>query len=370
MENYTQSGVAGDLQPFMVNGQQMQIYDLVDGTLGTAWLTPSKQVVISYEGTLGETPQGLNLAFYETQSLNDDEILLGVNGTQGEISSLNFAQQVAAAAAAQGISASNIFVTGHSLGAMYASYVAESTGFGGIAFESGGIPPIAGAQGDGSNFVSVDTYGDATPGYSSTETVLGTIAPTDQPLYGQVLHIGDPAWQTQLISEAQPYQTAAAVGGKAVQAAAFTAVFEDDLAYHMPETQAYALGVALPPNNSWGANEVDTTGVASGPVLDVGNDTLSQLLDYIAETDGNTQNLPSAATTASTDAESFSVAAPATSAAHIDNKLVNFVSAMASMAPHEGSISTGAVDPYASGIAPSLAMVGGSPVHGAHALTS
>jgi len=329
-ENYSQSGVAGNLKPFVVDGKQLQITNTADGLVAAAWLTPGKQVVISYEGTLGNTPSGPSPAFLIAQIVDDAGIFYGPSPVVGETAGLAFEKEVAADAASQGISASNIFVTGHSLGATIASYVAENTGDGGIAFESIGIGPAVGTKGNGSNFVSVDTYGDAVPAYASNETALGAIAPAagTQPLYGQVLHVGDPAWQAPLSLEASLLAPVALLAGKTGQVAAELALFAANVLYHMPLTQAYALGVTPPPATTLFGAGLDLIGVTSGPVLNVATDTITQLLAYIKATDGNTV---ASATTAA--------AAPTTSAVSPASLRQGFVDAMASLAPHPAAVS-------------------------------
>jgi hypothetical protein len=355
VENYTQGGTAGDLQPFLVNGHQLQLNDYADGAVAAVWLTPEKQVVIAYEGTFGNTPNGFSLSFLLNEVTSDIAGFYGTKPIPAESSGLAFATQVEAAAASQGISAANIFVTGHSLGAAIASYVAENTGFGGIAFEAPGIAPAVGTKGNGSNFVSVDTYGDVIPAYSSTETVLGAIAPANQPLYGQVLHIGAPAWQTSVSVEAAGLQLEAILGGKSGQVAAAVTLFGLNLIDHAPLTQAYALGVTLPAATTAAGVAMDTLGNTSGPVLNVANDTVTQLLAYISATDGNTEALTPPAASSST-----------TSVGGVGGQLQRFVDAMATLAPHGALASSVGTGVQAGNMALGLAVSGGPLTHGSH----
>ena len=50
---YDQVGTPADLKPFTVNGQQLSAFSEADGFSASAWLTPSRQVVVPYEGTQG-----------------------------------------------------------------------------------------------------------------------------------------------------------------------------------------------------------------------------------------------------------------------------------------------------------------------------
>jgi hypothetical protein len=343
-ENYSQSGVAADLTPFLVGGKQLQITDTTAGVVADVWLTPAKQVVIAYEGTLGNTPAGPNPAFLISQILDDAAIFSSPAPVIGETVALAFEKKVAADAAKARISASNIFVTGHSLGATLASYVAESTGDGGIGFESIGIGPDVGTKGNGSNFVSVDTYGDAIPAYASNETAIGAIAPAagTQPLYGQVLHVGDPAWQAPLSAEAALLAPAALLAGKTGQVAAEIALFAANVLYHLPLTQAHALGVTPPPATTLFGAGLGLLGVTSGPVLPVANDTIPQLIAYIAATDGNTR----AAATAPAGARP------------------GFIDAMAALAPIAGAPSARDADVHAAMTMPLLMAAS----HGSHVM--
>jgi len=319
-ESYTQAGDAGDLTPFLVNGKQVTALNETDGLVADAWLTPNNQVVIAYEGTLGVAPSGYSLALETGQLHADSGASMSTTPVAAETDALAFEKQVASDAASEGISAGAIFVTGHSLGATLASYVGENTGDGGIAFEPMGIAPAVGTVGDGGNFVTVDTYGDPVPAYSSSETALGALAPANQPLYGQVLHIGDPSWQGTLSAQALAL-SALALLGQTGKAEALTPLLLLDLQYHSIVTQAYSLGVTLPPAAGPEASSLEK-GNTTGPVLSVAGDTITQLLAYIASTDGNTE--AAAATT---------TAAVATASGQ------RFIDAMASLAPHPAAAS-------------------------------
>jgi hypothetical protein len=196
-----------------------------------------------------------------------------------------------------------------------------------------------GTVGNGSNFVSVDTYGDAIPGYASNETALGPVAPTNQPLYGQVLHIGDPAWQAPLTLEADAYGLAIWLGGQTARNTAETELFAANILDHAPLTQAHALGVTLSPSSNLFGIPLLTLGNTSGPVLDVADDTITQLTAYIQATDGNTKPAPATQTA--------SVAGQTQVARH-------FIDTMASFAPQPAVTSDAEIGVQASNGVPSL----------------
>jgi hypothetical protein len=211
-----------------------------------------------------------------------------------------------------------------------------------------------GTKGNGGNFVAVDTYGDAVPAYASNETAIGPVAPANQPLYGQVLHIGAPIWQAPLSLEAAAYGPAILFGGKQAQVAAEATLFAGNLLDHLPLTQAYALGVTLPPpTNAYGV-AVDTIGNTSGPVLNVGNDTVSQLLAYIKQTNGNTDALTP----------------PTTIAAGATGQSRYFVDAMASIAPRGALVTGFGKGVQASNGLPGLAASAGPIQHDAHVMAA
>ncbi|MBW4023726.1 MAG: lipase [Proteobacteria bacterium] len=274
---YDQTGLPGDLRRFMAGGRQLSTFSSAQGISASVWLTPDNQVLVSYEGTrLGHVPAGAGAhpPIGPAQVREDAGIGSGAV-TPGETAALTFARHVEAAAAKRGIGASNIFLTGHSLGGIQAEYAAQQTGLGGIAFEATGIPRTEAPKGDGRNFVTVVTYGDSIGNYASDIHAEQPFAPVyapggtgSLPHYGYVAMVGDPADQGWLLREA----TFSALG---VAGTALTAVFfsVNMASYHLAGTQAHDLGVVLtqhPPG-------VDI-GDVSGPVLPVAQDTIPQFI--------------------------------------------------------------------------------------------
>ncbi len=278
-EAYDDTGALGPpagLTPFLVNGRQVTLLNEADGISARVWLTGQNQIVIAFEGT-STAPVDVvaNPLLTLTQLLSSVGAFAGTTPAS-ETDALAFTRQVIADAAQQGYSSSNIFVTGHSLGGIQASYVAQQTGLGGMAFESTGIPKSSTSVGNGSNFVSFVTYGDPVGNYASDVKGEQPLAPAyapgqsgTLPHYGQVVMIGSPSAQAPLSSaaalEANPLLSAIGWGDLASLL----------LEYHLPGVQAHDLGVNLAPSSPllW-----DSTGDLSGPVIPVANDTIPQLL--------------------------------------------------------------------------------------------
>ncbi len=273
---YDQVGTPADLTPFLVNGQQLTYLNEAHGISAAAWLTPSNQVVVSYEGTqfVGAAAVAANPAFSTQQTLEDLGVASGIV-TPGEQDAAAFATAVTQAAAAQGIGAGDVFLTGHSLGGIQAQYAAQQTGRGGIAFESTGLPRSATDAGTGDNFVNVVTDGDSVGNYSSDIDAEQPFSPTyvaggngSLPHYGYVAMIGNPADEASLTAEAATSQAGPA--GVAATAAAYGVNLAD---FHLPDVQAHDLGVTLTQHPLG-----DDVGVIDAAALNAGGDTIPELI--------------------------------------------------------------------------------------------
>ena len=102
-------------------------------------MTPQNQIIIAYSGTTGGTNLLFNPLIAISQLLTD--LQAGFTNTTPEAftQALDFAQEVQAEAAVQGYPPGSVFVTGHSLGAWQAQYVAQQLGLSGIGFEGPGL---------------------------------------------------------------------------------------------------------------------------------------------------------------------------------------------------------------------------------------
>jgi hypothetical protein len=245
---YVLGGTPGGMKPFTVNGKQMQSTNILSGESAKAWVTPEGQVIVAYQGTTGGTNLLANPVIAVSQIVTDLQVIFTHTTPQAFTDSLTFEKQVAAAAAEQGYSNSDIFVTGHSLGGWEAEYVAQQTGVGGIGFESPGINTTVPGNGANSGFVNIETYGD-TAAYMATDLpALQPFMPPyvsgggSKPHYGSIVMIGDPNATTPLINAAALY------GPNPIGDLIFTV---DSLGnffeHHLPGMQAYNLGVTPDP---------------------------------------------------------------------------------------------------------------------------
>jgi hypothetical protein len=271
------------LRPFIVNGQQMSVTDTTDGMAARVWITSTNQVVIAYSGT----SDGDNVAFDPAIlpfEFSDDTTLLEGGTPSSMPDALAFTKQVEAAAAAQGITSSNVFVTGHSLGADYAEYVCQQTGLGGIGFEGTGITKSPGAAGTGSNFVSVVTYGDPFASYASDVQGEQPYAPAYAPgqagalpHYGELVMIGAPSDASALPTTAMLPNTGVAGFLNAALNVGFNPVWYQ---YHFPATTAHDLGVTLTTSDVFfgAVAAIEASSTSAGPVFNVANDTIPQLI--------------------------------------------------------------------------------------------
>jgi hypothetical protein len=270
---YVLGGTPAGLTPFTVNGFPVTSTDELTGEAAQVWVTPQNQIIIAYSGTTGGTNLLFNPLIGVTQALTDAQGVLTRTNPAGTADALRFAQQVETEAAAQGYAPNSVFVTGHSLGAWEAEYVAQNTGLGGIGFESLGLATTVPGNGADSLFVNTSTYGDPAS-FSSDLPGLQPFAPTYvpgggiYPHHGPIVMLGDPNSQTPLTNAAQLWGTGI-LGDLTFLFVGLGQLFE----YHLPSDQAYNLDVNLEPGLLPGS------GVYSGPVYTgFGDDTIPEFL--------------------------------------------------------------------------------------------
>lgn len=275
---YAITGTPGGMKPFLVNDKQLAIQDFASGMAAKVWVTNDNQVVIAYQGTGGGDNLLLNPAMLISQVATD----IGVwnqTVTSAQENSLKFAQYVVHEAEKQGYNTNNIFVTGHSLGGIEASYVAQQTGLGGIAFEATGIPSSTTAKGDGSNFASIITYGDPVGEYAS-DTAAGTPFVTSMSAgengqfdhYGKVVAIGDKADSIAMQNKLSNWNSLSLTNITSI-----ISIIPDFLRFHLPGTQAANMGIDLSPRSLL-YNFIVTQ---HGPVIPMGNDSILQAMDRV-----------------------------------------------------------------------------------------
>jgi hypothetical protein len=249
------------LQPLTVNGFQMASLNILSGHSAAAWVTPQQQIIITYQGTTGGTNLLFNPLVAITQLITDLQIIFTGTTPWAFHDALAFERRVEAAAVAQGYSADDIFVTGHSLGGWQAAYVAQQTGLGGIGFESPGLNTTVPGNGADSGFINIATYGDPAVYMSTDLPGLQPFMPAyvpgggSKPHYGAIVMIGDP-------DAVVPLFNASALFGKSLLG---TLIFIGDFLgrffqHHLPGMQAYNLDVSPDPG------VVPWLGAPMGPV--------------------------------------------------------------------------------------------------------
>jgi hypothetical protein len=276
---YVLGGVPGGLQQFTVNGVPMTSTNVLSGESAQVWMTPQSQIIIAYQGTTGGTNLLFNPLIAISQIITDLQIIFTGTTPQAFTDALAFEQRVQDAAALQGYSTSDIFVTGHSLGGWEAEYVAQQTGLGGIGFESPGINTVVAGNGAGSGFVNVETYGDPAAYFATDLPGLQPFMPSyvaaggSKPHYGSIVMIGDP-------NAVAPLFNASALWGYGpVGDLIFTVdTLGNFFEHHLPGMQAYNLDVDPDPT------VVPWLGVPMGPVeAGYGALTISQLLQAASD---------------------------------------------------------------------------------------
>ena len=283
VSEYVLGGTPTGMTPFTVNGTQLSYHDDSNGTVGHAWVTAENQVLITFAGTTGGENALIDPLLTVGGLASDIEVLLG-HVSAGQTAALGFAQQVIAAANAKGYANSQIFTTGHSLGGIEASYVAQQTGIGGIAFEATGIPTSTTGAGNGSNFVSVVTAGDPVGNFSTDINVEQPFAPAYVPTsqgggsyahYGTVVQIGSAADNASLHQAALDISNLAT----AVKGVAEATVLIAD--FHAGEKALYT-DLSVTPTGNLLSQIPPSVGVAHGPILPLGQATIGQVQAYVS----------------------------------------------------------------------------------------
>ncbi len=274
------------LTPFLVDGKQLAAVDQVSGLSARTWINADHQVIIAYSGTGGGDTVVADPSQVIGQYAADVPSLAGIN-SQAQKDALSFARLVTQEAAKQGIGTNNIFVSGHSLGGGIAEYVAQQSGLGGTAFDGTGIPASSGAVGDGSNFISFDTYGDVWGGYSSDIEGDQPAAPAFVAGGGELAHRGTVIMLGDVADQVSMQNDLRALGGGALAVVGDFAVKAPT--FHYPGNQAADLGITPYPYSV----SQDTGGAARGVVFNVGGDTIAQTIAAnAARTDYHSTALP------------------------------------------------------------------------------
>lgn len=183
--NYTVEGPAGIVPMLTSSGQSVTLSIPADGFAATAFRDQLGNVIIGFQ--LAVTSPAQQLAY---------DIVGGANPAScpGFQDALSFTQTVVQMAAAQGVSASKLYVTGFSLGAMFASYVSLTTGLPGVGFGSSGLPGYQAPATQAGNFISFVEAGDPVAQYGTDTSEAGSavVASLHMDHYGTVIELGTP----------------------------------------------------------------------------------------------------------------------------------------------------------------------------------
>jgi len=170
------------------DGQLVYASDDANGFYAAAYTDSAGNVIIAYEGSLPSqsTSYGYNSGLA-------DFALLQQGTPQAFADAAAFANTVLTDAQALGISANQVYVTGHSLGGAEAEAAAETYGLSGATFGAPGIPGYtnSGSQPDLINYVA---YGDPVGNYASDSSEEQGFAPsTGMDHVGTVQFVGNPS---------------------------------------------------------------------------------------------------------------------------------------------------------------------------------
>ncbi|MGE2834217.1 hypothetical protein [Mycobacterium sp. SMC-4] len=276
---YVLGGTPGGLVPFTVNGFQMSSTNIFSGMVAKTWVTPEGQLIIAYQGTTGGSHLLFNPLITISQVITDLQVIFTRTTPPAFHHALAFADRVQAAAALQGYTSDDIFVTGHSLGGWEAQFVAQQTGLAGVGFEAPGFNTRVPGNGADSMFVNIGTYGSTAPFMATDLPGLQPFMPRyvpgggSKPHYGPIILIGDPAAMT-------PLYNASALWGKGLIGSTIFLVdfLVNFFQYHLPGVQAYHLDVKPDPGM------VLFLGTARGPVhTGYGTLTIPELLQRASD---------------------------------------------------------------------------------------
>ncbi|MGJ8516359.1 hypothetical protein [Carnimonas bestiolae] len=272
--SYAIRGTAPEgLEPFEIDGRQAELVDLVSGMSARVWeTTDNHQLIVSFAPSGGGLTLLTNPFQVPGQFISNVPTATGWESV-GQQDAVKFVSYVADAANERGISSDDIFVTGHSLGGALAQYVGQQTGLGGVSWAGQGIVPSDNAVGDGSNFISVVTYGDPWATLSSdVEGVQPMAADFDvengvHPHWGTVIPVGDVNDQVDLHDlYAAPLHDNALVFVVEFLARGFS--------HHFPANQGLDLGITPEiPRTDWfpGAKQ-------HGELFDVADHTIAETI--------------------------------------------------------------------------------------------
>lgn len=238
------------------NGSPVEATRAADGFHGVALETASGQVIIAFEGTaLGSLDT--RPTFVQAQLAGDEAIAEGQDAAS-YADALRFAKRAVAAAEAQGVAPSDIFVAGHSSGGAQAEYVAVKTGLGGDTFGAPGIPSADMNTGLPSHLTNFVDYGDPVGNYSGDPDRVGNLLMGEGiERYGRPTYVGQASDARSLAIAGQLYGTS-----DAGSAAAAGLVVQGIANHHLIEDYAADLGVTLPGSGAGAGSSLTAADIA------------------------------------------------------------------------------------------------------------
>ena len=132
-------GKAIGVEPLSFDGSIVQSLDTDTGFYGEAFVTTktaTPKLIIAFQGTNPNPPSYL----FGLAQAADDALIYAGQVAPSYATAESFTQTALTDAASEGISKANSVITGHSLGAAEAEYVAAETGLSGVTFGTPGIP--------------------------------------------------------------------------------------------------------------------------------------------------------------------------------------------------------------------------------------
>lgn len=248
------TGLPDGLTPFTVVGTPVALEVTLAGFYGRALLNENNDLIIAFEGTdISEI--STRTEFVTAQIVADAMIYLGMVPPAFDIA-VTFTETAMAAAALAGITADNVFVTGHSLGAGIAMYVGAQLDLAGMTFAAPGIAASAIPDGQASKLINYVEYGDPVGNYANNPAVMGPLLYSPDILrYGDAQYLGDPLALLALSGFSAIFGPGHT---DAEKAAALTGLVGLAATYHPLTTYAADLGVSLPTGDPLTPEEIAT----------------------------------------------------------------------------------------------------------------
>lgn len=280
---YLVNAIPVGMHALTYNGEPVSITDNADGVVAAVFVTSENQVVIAYQGTTGGQNFSLDPLAAVAQLVTDIGVFLDDTSRKGVVpnaysTALKFANTVIAAAAAEGFSTSNVFVTGHSLGGIEAQYVAQQTGLGGMSFEATGLATKPVPAATGTNFVNLVTDGDPIGNFSSDIEAEQPFAPAFVALGGKAPHYGPIVVLGNTADDRSLSQIVANYDDPLDDPSILLNLYDLTMEFHLIGVQAHDSGVTL---NPYSAQE-DGTGNQTEPVFDVAALQIPNLIQQAA----------------------------------------------------------------------------------------